>query len=56
MEVNANYLKTDISYLTSTKYVTQDILITDDNKAYTSGTVIVSQNKLLIVKGLLVCL
>jgi hypothetical protein len=56
MEINSNYLKTDISYLTSTKYVTQDILVKDEDKAYTSGTVIVSQNKLLIVKGLLTCL
>lgn len=49
-------LKIPISYLTSTKYITKDIIIKEEDKAYTSGIVIVSQNKLLIVKGLLVCL
>lgn len=49
-------IKLPISYLTSTKYITRDTVIKDEDKAYTSGTVIVSQYKLLIVKGLLVCL
>lgn len=49
-------LKVPISYLTSTKHITNDIVIKDEDKGYTSGTVIVSENKLLIVKGLLVCL
>ena len=49
-------IKFPISYLTSMKYITRDIVIKDEDKGYTSGTVIVSQNKLLIVKGLLVCL
>ena len=49
-------IKFPLSYLTSMKYITNDIIIKDEDKGYTSGTVIVSQNKLLIVKGLLVCL
>jgi hypothetical protein len=49
-------MKAPISYLTSTKYITRDIVIKDEDKGYTSGTVIVSQNRLLIVKGLLTCL
>lgn len=49
-------IKYPISYLTSTKHITKDIVIKEEDKAYTSGTVIVSENKLLIVKGNLTCL
>lgn len=56
MEINTPFLKTSISYLTSTKYMTQDMVIKEEDKAYTSGTVVISQNKILIVKGSLVCL
>lgn len=49
-------IKFPLSYLTSMKYITRDIVIKEEDKAYTSGTVIVSQNKLLIVKGTLICL
>ena len=49
-------LKIPLSYLTSIKYITRDIVIKEEDKAYTSGTVIVSQNKLLIIQGTLTCL
>ena len=48
--------KAPISYLTSTKYINKDTVINDSDKAYTSGIVIVSQNKILIVNGTLTCL
>jgi len=49
-------LKAPISYLTSTKYINNDVVVEENNKAITSGIVVVSQNKLLIVKGTLICL
>jgi hypothetical protein len=49
-------IKFPLSYLTSTKYITRDIVIKEQDKAYTSGTVIVSQGKLLIIEGLITCL
>jgi len=49
-------LKSDISYETSTKYINKDIVVNDTDKAVTSGVVVVSQNKLLIVIGTLICL
>ena len=49
-------IKFPLSYLTSMKYITRDIVIKEEDKAYTSGTVTVSQNKLLIVQGTLTCL
>lgn len=52
MEIN----KLPISYLTSTKHITRDMIIKEGDKGYTSGTIIVSENKLLIVKGTLICL
>ena len=49
-------IKFPISYLTSTKYITSDIIVRGTSKAYTSGVVVVNLNKLVIVEGTLTCL
>lgn len=49
-------LKAPLSYLTSIKYITKDTVIEENDRAYAWGIVVVSQGKLLIVKGIITCL
>lgn len=49
-------IKAPLSYLTSIKYIVKDTVIKEDDRAYAWGKVVVSQGKLLIVKGTLTCL
>ena len=53
---NKSIIRVPSSYLSSTKYLNKDTIIDENQKCCSGGTLEVSLNKTLIVRGTLICL
>ena len=49
-------IKVPSSYLSTTKILKDDVIIQEYQESYSGGTLAISLNKVLIVKGTLTCL